>query len=132
MNALSYLFWPNLGTGSYGSPTMIILLAVSAGFVVASFIVRWWRAKKASPTARRLSGSWPSAALWFGLVGVILVVSRVEGIQFLSMRFLWILWAAALALYGYFQMRRFRLQHYEVLPRMQEDDPRAKYLPRKK
>lgn len=70
--------------------------------------------------------------LWFGLISLVLIVSRVESIQFFAMRILWVFWGAALIFYGVFQARRFRQRHYEVLPSIVESDPRAQYLPRKK
>lgn len=82
---------------------------------------------------KKLSTSWASAALWFGISGVVFVASRVEHILFLAMRFMWVLWGAFLGLFLFFQLRRFRQKHYEVLPKMKTAaDPREKYLPTKK
>ena len=64
---------------------------------------------------KRLSNSWSTALLSFGVTGIVLTVARVEGIQFVAMRFLWALWAAALALYLVYQIRNFRHRHYTVL-----------------
>ena len=128
---LSYLFWPNPPAPAYNSPKVLLVLAICAGLVVASVIVRKWRAKTPNPVARRLSRSWSGALLLFGLVGFFMTVCRVEGIQILSMRFLWVLWAVAAALYAFVQIQFFRARHYEVLPKERVNDPRDKYLPGK-
>jgi hypothetical protein len=61
-----------------------------------------------------LSRSWSTASLWYGIVGLILVVSRVEQIQFVSMRVLWVAWAFFLMLYVLFQFWQFQRRHYSV------------------
>jgi len=58
--------------------------------------------------------------------------ARVEQIQFLAMRFLWVLWGALLLAYVVFQILRFRARNYVVLPSVRTDDPRDKYLPGRK
>ncbi|MEK7590737.1 MAG: hypothetical protein AAB489_00830 [Patescibacteria group bacterium] len=132
MQILSYLFYPNPGNAGYGSPKAILLLGICATFVVLSLLVRFWRGRLGNPVTKRLSNSWSTALLSFGVTGIVLTVARVEGIQFVAMRFLWALWAAALALYLVYQIRNFRHRHYTVLPMVTVDDPRGKYLPAKK
>lgn len=129
---LSYLFWPNPGNATYQSPKGLALLVFCAALVIASFALRFWRTKLTNSMTRKLSRSWPSAAFWFGLTGLVFVVSRVEGISYLSMRFLWVLWFVGLVVYLYAQWRLFRARHYEVLPREESHDPREKYLPKKR
>lgn len=129
---LVYLFWPNPGNAHYGSPKVMALLGICALMILGSFALSWWRKNKASPAIRKVSKSWPTAALWFGLVGLFLAVSRVEQIQFVSMRFLWVLWLGALILYFFWQMRVYRNRYYEVLPNEPVVDPRSKYLPKRK
>lgn len=133
MEYLVYLFWPNPGNATYESPKAMALLIACAVLIIASFIISYWRKKLVTNSVtRKLSRSWPSAAFWFGLTGLIFVVSRVEGISYLSMRFLWVLWGLALLGFLYAQWRLFRARHYEVLPREEKNDPRVKYLPKKK
>lgn len=129
---LTYLFWPNPGNAGYDSPKAMALIIACVLLVIASFVFSWWRRNKASAAVRKISKSWSTAMLWFGLTGLILVIARVEQIQFLAMRFLWVLWGIALALYLVLQMRVCKLRYYEVLPTQKAVDPRSKYLPRKK
>jgi hypothetical protein len=131
MSALVYLFYPNPGNAYYSSPKALTLMIVCAVLVLGSFLVRYlrrgWTAK-----LRQLSRSWPSAAFWFGISGLVLVVARVEQIQYVAMRFLWVVWIAALGLYVFLQLRLFKARYYEVLPSAAGDDPREKYLPKKR
>lgn len=80
-----------------------------------------------------LSRSWSSAAIWFGLIGLVLTVSRVEQIQFFSMRVLWALWTCILVLYVLFQFWQFRRRHYTV-QHMASTAPTEyeRYLPKQK
>ena len=129
---LSYLFWPNPGNAYYDSRSMVILLTVSAALIIVSFLIRFWRKKLQNPITKKLSKTWAGASLWFGIVGIVLVVSRVEQIQFLAMRFMWVLWALAAAAFVFIQVRLFRARHYEVLPSAVVSDPRDMYLPGKR
>lgn len=130
---LTYLFWPNPQAPAYNSPKVVILLLLCAVLIVGSFAVKRWRSKQANAITRKLSRSWANACLWFGLTGFFLAVCRVEGISYLSMRFWWFVLGASAAFYIGFQIKIFRMRHYEVLPKeKQEEDPRAKYLPKKK
>jgi peptidoglycan/LPS O-acetylase OafA/YrhL len=130
--ALRYLFWPNPGFASYTDPDMLALLLMCAALVVASFALGFWRRRQSNPITRKLSASWSSAAFWFGIAGLVLVVSRVEDIQFVAMRVLWVVWAVLLLLYVWFQSKRWRTRHYEVLPKLITRDARSEYLPKKK
>jgi FtsH-binding integral membrane protein len=130
--SLSYIFWPNPQATTYDNPKVLALFAVCASMVVLSLIIRVWRRKLGNTVTRRLTRSWPSALLWFAGVALVLVVARVEQISYISMRMWWIVWAVALLFFVYGQMRRWKAMHYEVLPQQRVDDPRAKYLPKKK
>lgn len=129
---LVYLFWPNPANATYASPKAWMLLIVCVGLILASVGIRLWRGRLENSVLRKLSRSWATAALWFGISGCVLVIARVEQIQFLSMRFLWVVWILLAALYVLLHIRIFRSRYYEVLPAVAEDDPREKYLPRKK
>src|SRR3989344_2355859 len=129
MEILSYLFWPNLGVGSYGSPTVAMLLALCGSFVVLALVLRIWRGRLGDSILRKLSRSWSRSAFVFGITGLFLVVSRVEGISYISMRFLWVVWLFFLLAYLFVQMRVFRSRYYRTLPQERADDPRAEYLP---
>lgn len=132
MPFLTYLFWPNPGMTGYGNPKVLALLAISAGFFLASYLLRRWRSAVQNSVTKRLSRSWAPAAFWFGLAALSMTVARAEGVSFVSMRFWWVVWLLALALFLVVQVRLWRARHYEVLPGQQVEDPRAKYLPRKK
>lgn len=126
-----YLFWPNPGFAAYGDADMLGLAGACILLIIASFVISFWRRKQSSMT-RKLSASWSSVAFWFGIAGLVLVVARVEDIQFIAMRFLWIVWGVLLLTYVFFQVRRWRLKHFEVLPTTQTHDPRDPYLPKAK
>ncbi len=127
-----YWLYPNLGTASYSNPKVMVLLGVSVGLIVVSFLIRFWRKTLKNPVTRRLTSGWPTAAFWFGAVALFLTVSRAEGILFLSMRVNWVLWGLALALYLVLQVLNFRRRHYTVLEKRSGAHPMDKYLPRKK
>jgi cytochrome bd-type quinol oxidase subunit 2 len=129
---LTYLFYPNPGNAAFTSPKALALLIVCAVMLVASFAIRRWRNKLQNSVTRKLSKSWSSASFWFGLIGLFLVFARIEEIGYISMRFWWVIWIVALALYCLLQVRIYRARHYEVLPMQRSEDPRSKYLPGKK
>lgn len=133
MEFLTYLFWPNPPAPSYQNPKIMVLLLVSLVFLAGSFAIKHWRKKQTSSVTKKLSRTWPGAALWFGLIGLFLTICRVEGISYLSMRVWWGVWAAGLLLFAFFQFKMFRMRNYEVLPQEQvAEDPKDKYLPKKK
>lgn len=132
MPLLSYLFWPNPGNAYYTDSKMVLLLGVALVLVVASLGLRAWRAGASDHRLKKISASWQSAAMWFGLTLLFLVVCRVENIQFLAMRVLVYVWALCLVLYVLWQVKRFRSKYFQVLPREQAEDARDKYLPKKR
>ncbi len=129
---LTYWFYPNPGGVSYGAPKVIAALLLCTALIVGSFFVSLWRSRLENPLTRKLSRSWPATLRWFGGIGLVLTVSRVEQVQFLAMRFLWVLWILAAAGAIVLHVRLWRLRHYSVLDRPLEQDPREKYLPKKK
>lgn len=131
-NLLTYIFWPNPGNADYGSPKSLALIVICLLLVIASLVISRWRKRRSDQVLRRLSSSWSTASLWFGLVGLVLVVARVEEIQYIAMRLWWIVWGLLLALYVVLQIRRYRTRYYQVLPAQSVNDPRDKYLPKRK
>lgn len=129
---LTYLFYPNPGAAAYGDPWVIAVLVLCAALVAGAIAVRRWRAHLENAVTKKLSRTWSAALFWFGCVGFVLTIARVEKIQFVAMRFLWVLWVIGLLLYVVAQVRIFRMRHYAVLPRVTREDPRAKYLPGRK
>ena len=132
MRFFSYLFWPRPPQVGYDNPKLLIVLCVTLGLIVLSFALRVWRKRLANAQTKKLSRSWPTAAIWFGVTGLILAVSRAEDISYLSMRFLWVVWAAVFVLYVFIQVRMFRSKHYETIHTERVEDPREKYLPKRK
>ncbi len=133
MNALlSHWFWPNPGGWSYGDVKVQAVLAACVALIALSFVISYWRKSVKNPVTRKLSSSWSAAAMTFGVLALVMAVSRVETIQFVSMRALWLVWALCLVLYVIFQLMAFRNRHYVVLEKQRTVDTRDKYLPRKK
>lgn len=128
---LSYLFWPNPGNATYSSPKALALMVFCALLIAGAVGLVIWRRNMRNPVTRKLSRSWPSASFWFGFSGLIMTIARVEQIQYVSMRFLWVLWLAAAIFYLFLQWKLYRMRHYEVLPKEVSTDPRTKYLPKK-
>lgn len=129
---LRFIFYPNPGQAAYGSGSALLFLLVCVALIGGSFAIRFWRQNLSNPITKKLSRSWSFTSFWFGVVGMMLIVCRVEQIQFLAMRLWWGVWIASLLLYVFFQLRQFRARHYEVLPRERAHDPRDQYLPGKK
>ncbi len=117
---------------SYSSPHVMALAVVMVVLLGAALGLRLWRARQQNAVLRKLSRSWSPVSFWFGVVGALLIVARTEDVLLLSMRFFWFLWGAALIAYVALQVRLFRARHYTVLPSMRVDDPRSKYLPKRK
>jgi len=132
MSFLSYLFDPVPQSPDYGDPQILPFLIVSVVLLVASFFLSGWRKRNTNPVTKKLSRSWATAAFVYGFVGLVLVVSRVESIQYVAMRFWWILWAGFLILFTTVQYRLFQSRNYEILPKQSVHDPRDRYLPKKK
>lgn len=132
MTLPEYLFYPNPGTGSYTSTSALVILGISAVFIVASVSFRVWRKKQQNSVTRKLTKSWPASLLWFGIFGFVYAVSRVEGVSYISMR-LWVfVWAACFLLFVLFQTRKFKNRYYEIIPQEKKIDPKDRYLPKKK
>ena len=132
MSILSYIFWPRPPAVGYDSAKLQALLIFCACLILVSFIIKRWRRKQQNPVMRKLSRSWATASVWFGMIGFILAVSRAEDISYVSMRFWWIVWFGIFALYIFIQIRLFKARYYKRLSIEQVDDPRDKYLPGKK
>lgn len=130
MDLLSYWLWPNPAGWHYTDTRVQIILGLCIALVLLSFVISFWRRSIKNPITKSLSRSWSSASLWFGLLGIVFVVSRTEMIQFLAMRLLWVLWLLCAIFYIGFQFIQFRRRHYTVMQRMQVTDERDRYLPR--
>lgn len=132
MSLLRYLFYANPRQADYYSPWVVALLCLGLGLILLSIGIRFWRNSTGDTIAKRLSMHWARSSFWFGFISLLLTISRVEGIQFFSMRIFWALWILALCAYVFFQVKRFLRQHYHILPSIQIKTEKEKYLPSKK
>lgn len=130
---LRYLFSPNPSSiAHYGDVGILALIVLCAVMIAGSFLISRWRRTVQNGLTRKLSGSWSSMSFWMGVVGLVLIVARVERIQIIAMPFLWVVWGLVLLIYVLLQWRIFSLKYYEVMPRNVAVDPREQYLPKKK
>ncbi len=126
------LFDPFPPASDYSDAGLLPFLMVAAALLIAAFFLSRWSRANTNPVTKKLSKSWPRAAFIFGFIALILVVSRAESIQYISMPFWWVVWAVLGLLYVTLQYRVFKSRHYEVVKSERVEDPRAKYLPRKR
>ncbi|MCB9808376.1 hypothetical protein H6770_03925 [Candidatus Peribacteria bacterium] len=130
---VTYLFWPNPSAPSYENPKVILLFLICGALIVGSFAVKRWRKRLTNAVTKRLTKSYSPAMLWFGIVGAFLLVCRVEGISYLSMRLWWGLWFLGAIAFATLQWKLFRSRHYEIIPQARsQEDAKEKYLPKKK
>lgn len=113
-------------------PHPLIALTVCGLLLLLSLVLRVVRARSSSGSFCRLAKSWARAALWFGVGGTFLVIARAEEIQYIAMRFWWIVWGGSAVGYAFLQWRRAQCILYEVIPSAPVRDLREKYLPRAK
>lgn len=126
---LIYWFYPNPGAVGYANTTVLALLIFCSALFLSSFVVALWRRRRENPVTKRLTRAWAPTFRWLGGLGIVLAIARAEGVQFLSMRVLWVLWALGLLVFVLFQAWKFRLRHYTIVPKDAIPDPREKYLP---
>lgn len=132
MPFLTYWFYPNPHSVSYTSPKAFVVLLLCFALIAGSFVLKAWRKKTKNPVTRKLSASWPTACMWFGITGLVMVVARVESISYVSMRMWWAVWVVVAGLYVFAQYRLFKARHYEPVPGKKTEDPRQEFLPKKK
>ena len=131
-STLVYWFWPNPGGWSYDSLHVRLILGACLLILLSSFVIAFWRSRTSNPMTKLLTKSWPTAAFWFGITGVVFVISREATIQFVSMRVLWVVWGLLAVLYASIQLLSFRRRHYTVVKSRRVVDERDKYLPSRK
>lgn len=132
MSFFSSLFDPFPSAPVYSDIQALPFLLVAVALLIASYFLSRWSRRNPNPVTKKLTKSWPRAAFIFGFIALILVVSRVEAIQYIAMPFWWVVWAIVGIFYVTLQFRVFRARHYQVLKSEHIEDPREKYLPRKK
>ncbi len=126
-----WLFSPLPPRPEYLDTQILALILLCVGLIAGAVVLRFLR-RNAGASFKKLSKSWPAAATWFGIIGLVLIVSRVEGIQYIAMRFWWLVWGLAALAYAVLQVRLFRAKHYEIIPTARAVDPRDQYLPQAK
>lgn len=132
MSPITYILWPNPPALNYDNTRILMLFFACFLLILIAIFIRSWRIRSSNSVAKRLSRSWTRALIWFGIIGIIMVVSRVEQISYLSMRLWWVVWALSLIFYLLFQTRSFRLRYYQKIITKTEADPRERYLPKRK
>jgi len=126
-----YLFSPNpAALAHYFDPGILALFALCGALIVGSFLITRWR-RGLQAHSKKLTRHWSMVSFWMGMIGLLLILSRVERIQILAMPFLWVLWEIALVGFVFIQFRLFRAKNYEVVP-MSAALPTDPYLPGKK
>lgn len=119
------------GSVSYGHPMAAAILCASLlAFAVGAVVRR--RQHSATGYARQGLKAWGTLLFVFGVIGVMLGVSRAENIVFLAMPFLQILWALLLAVSSVIHLSLLRKRSYTILPSARVVDPRDEYLPKKR
>lgn len=116
----------------YSDPKVIGVFVLCLALIVASFFLRRKRNRSGDPQFKKLSSSWPTAAAWFGGIGLLLLIARTESISYVSIRFWWVLWTLALLAYLVFQFKQYKGRYYKVVPQARQVSATAKYLPHKK
>jgi len=132
MSFFSSLFDPFPPALEYSDPLLLPFLLIALGLLAASYFLSRLSRNHPNPVTKKLTKIWPKAAFFYGFVALILVVSRAEAIQYIAMQFWWIVWAILGILFATVQYRLFRSRHYQVLKSEHVEDPREKYLPKRK
>lgn len=70
--------------------------------------------------------------LWIGIGGFFLLFSRYEGIPFISMRFLLLLWLILFVFWGLYILIFGRKEYRKMLKEYKQQEEKGKYLGKKK
>jgi uncharacterized membrane protein len=131
MNILSYIFYPNPVAPSYTNVKVLIALGLVVALIVFAVLFRKKLRKSQDTQLKKLASSWPTAAWWFAITALVMIVARVESISYVSMRLWWGVWAIFAILFIVLQYKVFAARYYTVV----EKRARKKlspYLPRKR
>lgn len=127
---LHYYFNPYPGSGFQFSK--IILAGCLVVFLLGIFIL-FYRKKKAQPRHKKWIQTYGKRIINMAIVALGLLFVREVGIPYFSMRLWWGIWAIMLLIFSFMALKQFRKANrltLEIKPKAQ--DPRAKYLPKKK
>lgn len=113
----------------YQSPAVWLLCGSGIGLLLLSAAMRRMTFPQSVRMATR---TWPTMLLVYGFGGLLLGVSEAEGITFLSMRFLPLLWLFLLLLTVTLHALFWKKRAYTVVRQQRVHDPRDTYLPGKR
>jgi Na+/H+ antiporter NhaD/arsenite permease-like protein len=82
------------------------LLVLGLLLFLGYFVLKAIRRKTKNKTLKKIVREFPTGLLWFGLIAMFLVWMRYESVPWLSMRFLWVLWAGGILVWLFFKIRK--------------------------
>lgn len=129
---LSYYFSPFPSSNfHYSKLTLALCLAVLAIGIVLIIVRK--KMKKAGQT--KWMGKYGSTLIGLGIAALGLLFFRETGVPYLSMRLWWVIWLLWL-LFSSFKAIRMQQKMKKFTPALnlstKKEDPREKYLPKKK
>ena len=123
-----YLFNPHPGYNMELMPYLLIFFVILVVLSVVSFI--FLKKSKKLPIAYMWDSIY-SWFLWVGIIGIILLFFRFEGIAYLSMRFLLLLWLIFFFLWGLYILWFGRKKYKEILKKFKNKKEKEKYFKKK-
>ncbi len=123
-----YLFNPYPGYNMDLMPTLLIFFVILVILSVVSFI--FLKKSKKQPIAYIWSSVY-SWFLWVGIVGIVLLFFRFEGIAYLSMRFLLFLWLILFFFWGLYILWFGRKRYKKILKKQKEKKEKERYFKKK-
>lgn len=126
----AYLFdtYPNYDMKFFVYLATFFGILVILGLV---FLISARKNKKRKPVAFLLSNVY-DWLLWIGIGGFFLLFSRYEGIPFISMRFLLVLWLIAFVFWGLYILIFGKKGYKKMLLEYKKEEEKEKYLVKKK
>jgi len=126
----AYLFNAN---PSYDIKFLTPLIVFFGGLVFLS-LVFWFIAKKNKKRKHKnlLLAYFYNWFFWVGLIGLLLLSFRYEGIAFISMRFLLIAWLFTFIVWGIYLIVFYFKGYKKILSKYKEQIEREKYFRKKK
>ena len=108
-------------------------LGLSLILVLAGIVGSYYRKKKLSdPITKKILKPYPGRLVTYGLLLVMLLVSRELGIPYLSMRIWWFV-LLAFFLYTFIGLAlNYKKEYQRRSRRLHQNENKAKYLPKKK
>jgi hypothetical protein len=129
---LSYFFYPNPYAPQYSDPKVLFIALTCVALIIAGLVTKSLFSKSADKQFKKLSASWPRAMLWFGVIGLIMLIARTESVSYVSMRLWWVFWLLFGLLYIVFQVKQYGTKYYKVISTGKSTGKPVRYLPKKK